>query len=198
MPIKAKLNNNLVDNFNMKKVLVFLLFAVSTAFGQKYKIDPDTKLITYSEVIEVPNVSKDELYLRANTWLSRAFKSAKAVIDVQDKEAGKIIAKGNITTIIKVPLVGKQDAGAVEMTITLQTKDGKYKYTVDNLQHLKPINTPGTWASIGPLEQEKAKAGMMVRPSNSEWKDLKEDAFKTIEGMVEDLKKAMQKADKDF
>lgn len=182
----------------MKKVLVFLLFAVSTAFGQKYKIDDDTKLITYSEVVEVPNVSKDELYLRANTWLSRAFKSAKAVIDVQDKEAGKIIAKGNITTIIKVPLVGKQDAGAVEMTITLQTKDGKYKYTVDNLQHSKPNNTPGNWASIGPLEQEKAKAGMMVRPSNSEWKDLKEDAFKTIEGMVEDLKKAMQKADKDF
>ncbi|MFN8347473.1 MAG: DUF4468 domain-containing protein [Spirosomataceae bacterium] len=184
----------------MKKTLLFLLLLCFSgiAFCQKYKIDEDTKLITYSEVIEVPNVSKDELYLRANTWLSRAFKSAKAVIDVQDKEAGKIIAKGNVMTIIKVPLVGKQEAGAVEMTITIQTKDGKYKYTVDNLQHSKPFNTPGNWASIGPLEQEKAKAGMMVRPSNSEWKDLKEDAFKSIESMVEDLKKAMNKAEKDF
>jgi hypothetical protein len=48
------------------------------------------------------------------------------------------------------------------------------------------------------LEQEKAKAGMMVRPSQGEWKDLKEDAFKTIESMIEDLKKSMGKAEKDF
>jgi hypothetical protein len=182
----------------MKKTLVFFLFAISSAFGQKYKIDEETKLITYSEVIEVPSVTKDELYIRANTWLSRAFKSAKAVIDVQDKEAGKIIAKGNISAIIKVPLVGKQEAGIINLTITIQTKDGKYKYTVDNLQHSKPPTTPGTWASIGPLEQEKAKAGMMVRPSLGEWKDLKEDTFKTIESMVEDLKKTMSKVEKDF
>lgn len=177
---------------------VLLLGLASMAFSQKQTVDPDTKLITYSEVIEVPNVTKDELFLRANTWLSRAFKSAKAVIDFQDKEAGKIIAKGNVSAIIKVPLVGKQEAGIINLTITIQTKDGKYKYTVDNLQHSKPLGTPGTWASIGPLEQEKAKAGMMVRPSQGEWKDLKEDTFKTIEGMVEDLKKSMGKTEKDF
>ena len=182
----------------MKQTLFLILLATSMAFSQKYKIDDDTKLITYSEVIEVQNISKDELYLRANTWLSRAFKSAKAVIDLQDKEAGKIIAKGNISAIIKVPLVGKQEAGIINMTITLQTKDGKYKYTVDNLQHSRPMGTPGNWASIGPLEQEKAKAGMMVRPSQGEWKDLKEDAFKSIEEMIADLKKAMSKAEKDF
>lgn len=179
--------------------LVGLFLSLSQlTYSQKQTIDPDTKLITYTEVVEVAGVSKDELYLRANTWLSRAFKSAKAVIDVQDKEAGKIIAKGNISAIIKTPLVGKQEAGTINITITLQTKDGKYKYTVDNLQHSKPIGTPGSWVSIGPLEQEKAKAGMMMRPSQGEWKDLKEDAFKTIEEMVADLKKAMGKADKDF
>lgn len=179
-------------------LLMTLLGISFLGFSQKQTIDPDTKLITYSEVIEIPSTSKDELYLRANTWLSRAFKSAKAVIDFQDKEAGKIIAKGNIGTTIKVPLVGKQDAGNINITITILIKDGKYKYTIDNLTHSKPFSTPGNWASIGPLEQEKAKAGMMVRPSQGEWKDLKEDAFKSIEEIVSDLKKAMLKSEKDF
>lgn len=185
----------------MKKLsLVFLFSSLSLlTYSQKQTIDPDTKLITYTEVIEVPGISKDELYRRATVWFSKAFRSGKAVIDLQDKEAGKLIGKGYAGSTVKVPLIGKQDAGDIRMTIAIDVKDGKYRYIVDNFIHEAPMATgQGKWFSVGPLEQEKSKGGFGLRPSNSEWRELKENVFKTIEGLAEDLKKSMGKADKDF
>jgi hypothetical protein len=182
-----------------KAVLAALLLVVQMGFAQDFKTDPDTKLITYSEVMEVQGVSKSDLYLRANTWLARAFKSAKSVIDFQDKEAGKIIGKGRIGTLIKMPLSPKVESGDISITITLFCKDGKYKYVIDNLEHNAPNTTgTGTWASVGPLEKEKPKVGMLIRPSGMEWTALKIDADKSIKSLIEDMKKAMSKADGDF
>ena len=88
----------------MRKILTtiaIVLCAISVK-SQDFKIDETTKLITYTEVVELPNVSKADFYLRANTWFSRAFKSAKNVIDFQDKETGKIIAVGPDVKVLKV------------------------------------------------------------------------------------------------
>lgn len=182
----------------MRKLLIGSLVAFSLHV-QAQTVDPATNLLTYSEVVEVNGVGKNELYVRANTWFTRAFKNSKAVLQLEDKEAGKLIGKGNISTTIKVPIVGMTDAGYVDMTVTVQCKDGKYKYTIDNLNHQKPLG-PNTqyWVSAGPLEQEKPKVGLMGRPSKKEWSDLKEDADITIKAMIADLKKAMAKADADF
>ena len=45
------------------------------------------------EIIEVPGVKKDEIYIKANQWMVRIFKDAKSVIQFQDKAEGKIIGK---------------------------------------------------------------------------------------------------------
>ena len=167
--------------------------------AQSLPVDPDTHLITYSEVIETPGVSKNDLYLRANTWFTRTFKSAKSVLELQDKEAGKLIGKGLIPVIIKVPIMGATDAGTVATTITVFCKDGKYKYVIDNLSHERPYgaNTQ-QWVDVGALEKEKPESGMMKRPSKKEWNDIKENVDKDLKALAADLKKAMAKGDADF
>ena len=185
----------------MRKILTtiaIVLCAISVK-SQDFKIDETTKLITYTEVVELPNVSKADLYLRANTWFSRAFKSAKNVIDFQDKETGKIIAKGSIGTSIKMPLSPRVESGNISFSMTIICKDGKYKYMLDNLNHSAPLTTgTGTWISIGSLEQEKAKAGLMNRPSIYEWRELKVDADIKIKELLLDLKKNMAKSESEF
>jgi hypothetical protein len=186
----------------MQKIyLITSLFAFSTlsAIAQTMPIDPTTNLITYSEVIETPDVSKNELYLRANTWFTRTFKSAKAVLELQDKEAGKLIGNGQLPIFIKVPIVGITDAGTVSATITIMCKDGKYKYAVDNLRHERPYGANSQmWVNGGSLEQEKPKVGMIGRPSKREWNDIKEGTDLDIKKLVTGLKSAMAKADADF
>lgn len=173
--------------------------AILTAKAQDMPVDPDTKLITYSEVIEVSGVSKNDLYVRANTWFTRTFKSAKSVLELQDKEAGKLIGKGVLPIMIKVPIMGATDAGYVGATVTIMCKDGKYKYVIDNLSHSKPYGANTQyWVDGGSLEQEKPKVGMMGRPSKKEWNDIKEATQKDILSMVADLKKGMAKGDADF
>lgn len=84
--------------------------------------------ICYTEVIQMKDISKDELYTRAHTWFVNAFKSAKDVIQMQDKEAGKIMGKGAFQCSIGALL----PALDMTVTITIIAKDGRYKYILNN------------------------------------------------------------------
>lgn len=59
-----------------------------------FPIDNRTGEITYSEIIKVDSVKSQELYIRAKVWFVHSFVSAKNVIQLDDKESGKIIGKG--------------------------------------------------------------------------------------------------------
>ena len=79
-------------------------------------------------VHEVLMADKATLYIRALEWVSSSFRSSKAVIDLQDKDAGIIVAKGIIPN-------GSRDALGVHfdlrLTIKLEVKDGRYRATYD-------------------------------------------------------------------
>ncbi|MFE0305554.1 DUF4468 domain-containing protein, partial [Bacillus altitudinis] len=49
-----------------------------------------------SQVIEVPNKSKDQIFEDSKIWIAQSFKSANNVIQYADKSTGSIIGKGNI------------------------------------------------------------------------------------------------------
>jgi hypothetical protein len=91
----------------MKTILLFLsiictlsTFAQSkTAKGMlaeiegQYEVD-ELGYITYSKVIEVPNVTRDEMYNRAQNYFVYRYGSGKSVIQTQDKEKGTIVGHG--------------------------------------------------------------------------------------------------------
>jgi hypothetical protein len=80
-----------------------------------------SEITTYSEVIDVPNVSMSDLYVRANLWFVDAFRSAKSVIEYSDKESGIIKGKYSFLTS-----TGKWWIISV---ITVEVRDGRYKIT---------------------------------------------------------------------
>lgn len=113
---------------------VFTLLSVSIAFGQnetqKLPINSSTGKITYSEVVAMKDsVSKNELFGRAKTCFVNLFKNSNKVIQNEDKENGIIIGKGNQRFYVKF-MGMNSDAGLMEFTLTIATKDGKYKYVI--------------------------------------------------------------------
>jgi len=78
--------------------------------------------------IEMPGVSKNELYNRAKKWIAENFRSAKDIIQLDDKENGKIIVKSNITYTGKF---SRAYIGSFDFTFTFDCKEGKYKYLVE-------------------------------------------------------------------
>ncbi len=71
---------------------------------------------------------QDELYDVSMEWMAKTFRSAKAVIEYQDKEVGKIIGKGVFPNIP----YGFTFAD-VHFTPTVETKDNKARLTVDSI-----------------------------------------------------------------
>ena len=63
---------------NLTKLFILLLFALSnSSSGQTLPIDSTTGKITYTEVVKVDSITKDQLYSRALVWFTKTFKSAK-------------------------------------------------------------------------------------------------------------------------
>lgn len=78
----------------MKRSFIFVLFCFFIISCASSGLTPSPEEIrTFEKVFEIPNTSKDDLYIRANTWFVNTFKSSKSVIQFQDKDAGKIMGK---------------------------------------------------------------------------------------------------------
>ena len=94
----------------MKKIIMMMILLVCLAgmsFGQ----------IT-SDIVSVDStLTKANLYSNALTFFATEFKSANAVIQMKDSEAGKVIGKGIVD--------GR------EIIISITCKDGKYKYEIE-------------------------------------------------------------------
>ena len=143
--------------------------------------------ITYSEIIKVDSVNSQQLYLRAKIWFVHSFVSAKNVIQLDDKEAGKLIGKGVFDVNTSILPKAKTNAGFVEFTVDIQVKDGRYKYTFTDFWHKSGgagISTPGD------LRLEKPGGGLVTMGMKN-WEGIKQQTHVTVISMVESLKKVM-------
>lgn len=126
----------------MKKFLAVICMLGSVAvYAQKgnteerpsFPIDDETKLVTYTDVIQVPGVLKDSLYNVAMEWMKEFYKSPSQAIKSQSKEDGVIEIKHQfqLTRTDKGQTV---KAAVIEYDMTLQFRDGRFKYTVTKLR----------------------------------------------------------------
>lgn len=84
--------------------------------------------ITLTEVVQTEGISKDELYTRAREWYAHTFKNAESVLQMDDKEAGKLIGKGFSHS-------SKDAFTDIWYTISVSVKDGRYKYEVSDIYY---------------------------------------------------------------
>jgi hypothetical protein len=86
-------------------------------------------LVTFSDVVTADSVSQIDLYQNAKRWFVTTYKSAKDVIQLDDKETGEIIGKG----VFKIDYFQRKPS--IYHTISIKVKDGRYKYTITDLSY---------------------------------------------------------------
>lgn len=84
---------------------LFLLLTISS-FGQDQKLldilpMKDGKVV-YTGIIQVDSTDKSKLYNKVKKWFVEQYKSAKDVIQLDDKENGEVIGKGYFGTVWQV------------------------------------------------------------------------------------------------
>lgn len=130
----------------MIKIKLFItnaltILSISSALGQKnipnLPIDSLSGKITYTEVVYVDSlVNKQELFSRAREWFAKAYKSSTNVIQMEDKENGKLVGKALMAVQFKA-FIGNQyfPGGYINYTISIYIKHGRYKYEVTDFYH---------------------------------------------------------------
>ena len=167
----------------MKKAFLnipFLLFG-SILYAQTERVE--------FKVIDSLNLPKQELYVRARSFIAYSFKNSKNVIQMDDKEAGKIICKGSMTPSSKGTF-GITYQNNVDFTLTVDLKDGKYRVVITDLYH-SGLGPQKEYAG-GAIENEKPACGTFFIPKK-DWDKMKEVIKKEASDYLESFKVAMNK-----
>lgn len=181
-----------VKFYNMKNrwtcFALLLLFAGTTyrqAMAQKKKsreqeviqipefpLDEGTGLITYSEVVQVSGTAA-ELYKKGLKWFNTFYKNPSAVIKSRDEAQAKISGKPKFRIYIDDPNAGvRSNAGTVMYNITLQCKDGRYKYDISKLIWVRSSPFPvEKWIAENKKKYNYAYANYLVQ-TDQYMKDL--------------------------
>jgi len=118
--------------------VLFCLFTLNIKAQMEWPtmpVDSVSKKISYSEVVYVDSTaSKDQLFSRSREWFAKTYKSANSVIQMEDKESGKIVGKA-IMQVYHKALGANFESGYINYTITIYVKDGRYKYEFSDFYH---------------------------------------------------------------
>lgn len=137
------------------KTIYFFLLLIFLSSCTTYKFVSAPKV---NEFIDV-NGTKDQLYIKANQWIVRAFKDAKSVIQFQDKAEGKIMGKYLMNSIKYGGGYGLYSTPAtsedVFSLITISVKDNATKIDIEPMGQWKYDASGMTIFNYSP---EKAQA----------------------------------------
>lgn len=162
------------------KNIISLFVALHLVFTLQAQSFPKNSAgdIEYTGVVTTEGYSKNDLYVQIRAWITKNFKDGNEVIQMDDKEDGRIIAKG----ISKLDRY--QYFGWINYTIDIQVKDGRYKYTISNVRHELPLDatiyTPGTFTA------EKAGGGLHTM-GNPRWLKIKQESSSKLKRLEQKL-----------
>lgn len=105
--------------------------------------------------VDVPNSSKDEIYLSVRKWIAQTFRSAKAVIELDDPDSGTLIGNGTVQEPCDACLYSVAD---VLFTMQIDVKDNKFRISFSNLQRR---SSEGSKQIITQYSLEKTKPKLL-------------------------------------
>lgn len=145
----------------------------------KMPVDPETKLITYKDVVTVAGTPA-ELFNRAIEWINKQYKNPADATKVRDQASG-IIEIVHRIEITRIEQGATLMAGRVDYSMKLEMKEGRFRYTITNF-NMKDI-------SRQPLERYMDKKDKSYIPA---WDDYLKQVDDFTRNMIESLKHSMQ------
>ena len=156
--------------------------------------------IFFEEVVKVDsNLTKQELYVNAKEWFAKTFVSAQDVIQMDDKEVGRIIGKGNMEYNSTIYYGSNGTKGWIRYTVTIQVKDGRYKYEISNFVHEgNSLNSYGAF-SFGLITNNADCTTQVTSTASPKWKNkvwndikIRIDSYTPL--IISSLKEEMSKS----
>ena len=180
-----------------KSILAILFLSYSIAFCNDgiFQLDSLTGRIKYAGVVEVPALSKDEIYTKIKKHLAKVFNSLPDVMKLDDKENGIIMVKGIISVPSNATAFKNYRFADVTFSLEINIKDGKYRYVLtDVVQDCNSVINYGNlygccWNHIESEEMKNKSMGCM----KSMYKEFREKLAVMLYDTIIRLKNAVNK-----
>ena len=195
----------------MKKIILLFIMLIGISMSAQDKL-------TYSDVVQVDGISKDDLFNRSLVYLTTNFNNIKKdrstvfhkgfnVVNQQvimhDQSNGQIISKVQFNYNPEILTYSAQVIGIVEFTMSVFVRDGRYRYEVTDF-----IHTPTEKAHFGKFYNNDSSSFVLLDTNefpnkvNKLNKSTKDKIYRDIvlqcknysEELVEGLKLSMTKA----
>lgn len=173
----------------VKLHLLFATFFFALFQQVSFPVDEYGKY-TFYEVVEMPGMRQDDLFKNGESFLKKVkvLKARKKYLKF-NREDFTITNKGSFY-VYQYGAINKAIAGAVEYDISLEVKDGKYRYTITNFifnefqrnryGKYEPVNGKNT-----PLEMEVS--GM----NKKGWEKHRQVVYDKSQELIQNLQSEM-------
>ena len=126
-------------------------------------------LSTHSKIIDLPNMSNDDIYENSRQWFAESFTDSNDVLKYQDKSTSSIIGKGSVNfpcDYISLTCSSTPKRNLV-FTVKVQAKDEKARIEFKDMSLEYPVQFSGlagktVGQTILPLTGEKDKPGAKI------------------------------------
>ncbi len=110
--------------------MVFVFFSIlASTYGEE--IEP----LSFTDVVNVNSVDSNELYMRAKLWFANSFADSKNVLEVEDKNAGILVGKGEFAYEPNVFMASSLTRGRIKFMVKIIVKNERYKYSFSDFVH---------------------------------------------------------------
>jgi hypothetical protein len=154
-------------------------------------IDTITKLITYEGVVEIKGVAAGDIYKRINDWFHTYYKNPTDVIRENDSVKFVMVGKPRFRLTSPPDKDGnKTEGSAVQYTITVAARDGRFKYEL----------TEFNWKQLSYYASERwldTKATSYIPIYNDYLQQLDKNAIETVQSLKNAVTKEKPVKNKD-
>jgi hypothetical protein len=161
-------------------IILFSFIALNSLSQSSMPYDSVAKKYIYTEVVELPQFKKDQLFMKAKelNQLGRGIK-------IDNKADGIYSYVGELAVSYPSPVKGKTDNGIANYTLTIACKDGKYKITITDFIHSAKNGNGG---ELENKEPKCTKAALLL----SSWGAIKNQTNDKIVSLMNNIKTYMK------
>jgi hypothetical protein len=174
---------------NILLVLLMLLSFMKITLSQTFnsvKVDESGNIV-FDETVTIDSTTKSQIYSKAREWFAVNFQSADAVLQMDDKDAGKLIGKA--WQDINSPAAAGDVKFKIYYTISIFVRDNKYKYSISSILYKTyPSQTfPNPQATMAEdvITDEKLQTQTKWRTS------FKNETLRVVNELSASIKKSM-------
>lgn len=171
---------------SMRKIVLFFIVALCVFVARAQ----ESVKLDLVEVVPVEGVSADDLYNRAEMWISQAFKNPDRVVKYKNKESHQLILNPE-TPFRYSKLSGSEGVkGPIAYTIKINTREGRYRLEITDCYHKAAIYGFGLLTTDSVLLEPKHK-GITLKWQQNVWTELLATMRKEMAIISASLKAAM-------